>query len=258
MTVDIKAARHREAAVRRRKWKAALAAISDLVFPPACASCGSPNLDSGRALLCADCRGILLKNQRPRCARCCRPISEFSLVCAQCTSTGRLAYSAGVCVGAYAEQLRETVLRSKKASELPVTAALAELLCEVRGETLRGWQVDGVAAMPMHWLRRLGRGVNGPQLIAERLSRTLSASDWSGVLVRRRNTPPQASLPPSARLANVRGAFRVRRGRRIRGKRVLLVDDVMTTGATCQEAAATLLRAGASEVFVAVIARSDS
>ncbi len=77
------------------------------------------------------------------------------------------------------------------------------------------------------------------------------------VLVRHKRTKTQAELAPSLRFANVRGAFRVRRPDAVRGARVLLVDDVLTTGATCSEAARTLKRAGAAWVAVAVVARTQ-
>ena len=77
------------------------------------------------------------------------------------------------------------------------------------------------------------------------------------ILVRRRNTLPQASLAPSRRFENVRGAFRVRRPETVKGARVLLVDDVLTTGATCSEAANVLKQAGVAMVAVAVIARAE-
>lgn len=77
------------------------------------------------------------------------------------------------------------------------------------------------------------------------------------ILIRQRNTLPQARLPPSRRFANVRGAFRIRRPDAVRGARVLLVDDVLTTGATCSEAAKMLKQAGAASVAVAVVARAQ-
>ncbi|MEX2185995.1 MAG: phosphoribosyltransferase family protein [Pirellulales bacterium] len=178
--------------------------------------------------------------------------------CSHCGVKPKHAFAASVCQGAYEGELREVVLRTKLPAEFPLTAALAELLFESVGETIAPWRVDRVVAMPMHWMRRFLRGGNGPELIAQRLAGRLGVVASSRLLVRRRNTPPQASLPPSARQANVRGAFRVRRPGSVQGSRILLVDDVMTTGATCREAASTLIAAGAAAVFVAVLARADS
>jgi predicted amidophosphoribosyltransferase len=81
----------------------------------------------------------------------------------------------------------------------------------------------------------------------------LAEADW---LMRRRRTPSQGMLGPAARARNVRGAFALRRGRSVKGKRVVLVDDVMTTGATAEECARVLRRAGAAHVGVLVLARA--
>jgi ComF family protein len=111
--------------------------------------------------------------------------------------------------------------------------------------------------IPMHWTRRIGRGINNPDVLAQCLAKSLGIPLRRDILVRRVNTTPQAALPPSKRFENLHGAFRVRRPQAADGARVLLVDDVLTTGATCSEAAKMLKRAGAAAVFVAVVARAQ-
>ena len=113
-----------------------------------------------------------------------------------------------------------------------------------------------VAPVPMHWVRRLGRGWNHSSGLARRVARRLKLP-MDDELVRTRNTPPQVGLPASQRAGNVRGAFAVPRPKEVAGANVLLVDDVMTTGATANEAARTLRRAGAERVIVAVVARAE-
>ncbi len=108
----------------------------------------------------------------------------------------------------------------------------------------------------MHWVRRLARGTNAPEVLAERLAQRLGVPFFP-LLARRRHTAPQSSLPRAARLTNLRRAFRLRPSYHCQGARVLLVDDVLTTGTTCGEAASTLLRRGAASVSVAVLARAE-
>jgi len=108
----------------------------------------------------------------------------------------------------------------------------------------------------MHWRRRWVQGVNSPDLVAQCLAAELGIPVDLGVLCRQRNTIPQANLPPKQRFANVRRAFAVASGYDLTGLHVLLVDDVLTTGATCSEAARALKAAGARRVSVAVVARA--
>jgi ComF family protein len=236
------------------------------LLPPLCAYCGAAGDGAGdvyvdgasAAQFCDACRALLTRDRRPRCSRCCGLLPASAEECVRCGDWPARSIAAAVCLGGYERELREAVLRTKRATEFPLAAALASLLWESAGATIAAWDIDGVVAMPMHWMRRFVRGANGPDAVAVRLARSLRVAEYSRVLKRRRNTPPQASLPPSARRTNVRGAIRVRRPSRVLGRRILLVDDVMTTGATCREAAATLLAAGAEAVFAAVLARADS
>jgi predicted amidophosphoribosyltransferase len=108
----------------------------------------------------------------------------------------------------------------------------------------------------MHWRRRRLRGANSAERMAGRLARMLSIPAIA-LLRRTRATRMQAGLSPSERQANMKGAFAARRGQPIAGARVLLVDDVMTTGATCGECAKALVGAGAAAILVAVAARAE-
>jgi ComF family protein len=152
--------------------------------------------------------------------------------------------------------LRSAVLRLKRPREEFLNLALADLSCELHGAALRDFAPDVVAPIPMHWQRRLVRGVNSPELLAERWSDRLRVPLARRLLVRQRNTPPQADLPPGKRFSNLRHAFRAGATYNFRGVKVLLLDDIMTTGATCHEAAKTLRSAGASDVAVVVLARA--
>jgi len=175
--------------------------------------------------------------------------------CIRCRKTP-LKFDAVVALGSYHAGLRYSVLRMKLPAHDVLSMAFGRLLAERRRELLLGLCADVIIPIPMFWTRRLGRGKNNPEVLASCLAKPLGISARRGVLVRCRNTPPQAGLPPSQRFRNVRGAFRVRRPDVVKGARVLLVDDVLTTGATCSEAAKMLKQAGASMVAVAVVARA--
>jgi len=134
---------------------------------------------------------------------------------------------------------------------------MGQLLGLCRGQQILAMCPDVVLPVPMHWRRRLMRGVNNPDVLAESLAKGIDVPDVPRVLCRCRNTLPQNKLQPRDRFRNVRGAFRLRKGYDLEGLRMVLVDDVLTTGATCSEAARVLKEAGASMVIAAVLARTE-
>ncbi len=160
-------------------------------------------------------------------------------------------------LGHYEGPLRTSILRIKREVEQPLAEALARLFVRECGTHLAEHQFDVVVPIPMHWMRRLVRGVNNPDVLARRLAQRLGIPSAPHLLKRRRSTPPQTGLTRQGRLLNVRGAFQAGPNADLPGARVLIVDDVMTTGATIGEAARVLHEAGAAFVGAAVLARAD-
>lgn len=245
--------------VRRRAARCATAGVN-LLFPPHCAYCHADmagNRDG--VLLCTDCRLLLGPESWPCCRRCGAMGSAEDGSpdgCERCGDTP-LRFSAVIPLGAYRDDLRGVVLRMKRSSHELLSAAMGRLLALRRADRLAALNVDLIVPVPMYWTRRLRRGTNSAEILAQRLGKDLRVPVGGRVLRRRRNTLPQADLLPKERFRNVRGAFCVRSGYRLDGLRVLLVDDVLTTGATCSEAARMLKQAGADMVAVAVIARAQ-
>jgi ComF family protein len=158
-------------------------------------------------------------------------------------------------LGGYGGLLRDAVLRAKHPRGDDVAAALATLLHRHHAATIAAWAPDVVVPVPMHWWRRVVRGTSAAEVIAGRLGK-LSGLPVRWSLRRNRATVMQNRLPFGERRANVRDAFGGRR-RGVAGMRVLLVDDVVTTGGTLSACRRVLSTAGAAAVHVAVIARAD-
>ncbi len=230
----------------------------DLLFPPSCVQCRDdlePSTD--RIQICQPCRDELAA-AGPSCRRCGRPAASADDDLEDCHGCRdeRLAFDTAVGLGVYEGELRRAVLRAKKWTGESTAIALAELLCQRAGDKFAVDQPEVVVPVPMHWSRRLQRGTNGANVLAEIVARRLGVPSARGLIVRRRNTLPQFTLPRSKRFRNVRGAFRLSTAYDLRAERVLLVDDIMTTGATCHEVARVLRSAGAKHISVAIIARA--
>lgn len=241
--------------------------LLDVLYPPRCAYCDADLPSAAGPMFCDACRRNLALAAIPRCLRCgaARPASRSEREgmpqpapadgCRRCRGRD-FAFQGVACLGVYEGELQAAVLRTKHHQQDRLTRQLAELLWDCRADEIRAFQAEVVAAVPMHWTRRIHRGANGPDAIAEVLAARLGVPAVP-LLRRVRRTQRQGSLPRVERLRNMKNAFGARRRCRCAGARVLLADDIMTTGATCGEAARLLLRMGAAAVAVAVLARAE-
>lgn len=229
------------------------------MFPPVCLGCDREERPGPLPLgLCLPCRGRLKPVRGPVCNGCGEPLAAVGVpagyLCAGCRRRPP-AYDALLAGWWYLPPL-EPVVRALKFGRLEFLGGqLAAALARRFGRRLE--PVEAVAAVPLHWRRRLVRGYNQAEAIARPLAHRLGRP-LVPALRRRRPTRPQTALARAERGRNVRGAFRTRRAARaaVRGSSLLLVDDVATTGATLDQAAAELLRAGASKVVALVAART--
>lgn len=231
----------------------------DLLYPPRCVCCHA-EIEAGEdeSFLCPNCLVHLGPETWPGCRRCGARVADDLPPLEWCSLCRHvpLKFDAAVVLGSYHAGLRDVILRMKRPAYEPLSVAMGDLLVRRRREQLQEYRADLIIPIPMYWSRRFRRRMNSPEILAKCLGRHLDIPMQRSVLVRQVNTLPQANLPPSRRFRNVKGAFRVQRPDRVKNARVLLVDDVLTTGATCSEAAKVLKQAGAAAVTVAVIARA--
>lgn len=277
MAADARTSRHRQAALiaaralvplrlvrpaiasGRTVGAAALDGLVELLFPPACANCHCELATSGDGLLvCEPCREKLAGEARARCRRCAAEVPEGLSASDRCSACrhARFAFDAVHALADYRGELRQAVLRLKRVGHEPLANALAEMLWRSSSAGLEACNFDVIVNTPMHWWRRWRRGTSSPELLAAGLSKRLNVLHRPRAVACRRLRPLQSTLSRHQRMANVRGAFALRRGQPFRGARVLLVDDVLTTGATAGELSRLLKDAGAQSVMVAVVARA--
>lgn len=227
--------------------------LGDVLMPPLCLGCDAPVTE--RQTLCAMCWKAIHFINEPFCP-CCgapfdTPMGEGAL-CSTCVEH-RPVYEAARSVFLYDEASKPLILRFKHGDQLHGLPMFAQWLART-GESF--WQdVDGIVPIPLHRWRLLKRRYNQSALLAIALGRLVHKKVCVDALVRTRPTPPQGHFSKKQRLLNVRGAFALRRSMDVRGLNLVLVDDVLTSGATVNECARILLAAGAARVDVLTLAR---
>lgn len=232
----------------------------DLLATPQCGNCGC-EVDSarGEAMLCLQCRDELsVGASLRRCTRCAMPLPvELADRCPHCSNL-RLWHDEIWTWGTYDAALRRALLRIKNPGHDVLSDALASLFWARWGDKIAQSSFDAIVPIPLHWARRFSRGTNSAEVLAECLGRRSGLTVVSRILARRRKTIPQSGLTRRQRQINIRGALVLRKGYVLDAARILLVDDIYTSGATCIEAARVLKAAGAARVGVAAIARADA
>lgn len=256
-----------------------LRAAVDAVFPPRCRACGDFLLtDKGpgsgsetfadglahgfSALLCDDCRQRFLPVRSPLCTRCGAMFpggAGEDHLCGECLDEPA-AFGRARAAGVYDDVLLELVHVFKFRNRTELARPLAGLLKEAFHRFWNRSEIDGVVPVPLHPRRLRSRGFNQSELLARgwadlEKGQMRSAPLLAGALVRRRSTAAQSSLGRRDRLKNIRGAF-APGIQSVSGMRLLLIDDVYTTGATARECSRVLTEAGAARVDVLTLARA--
>ncbi|NTW22306.1 ComF family protein [Candidatus Falkowbacteria bacterium] len=220
----------------------------DAIFPKRCAGCGKQG-----EWLCKACSGILFFRPQQDCLVCGQPNQDGG----KCTHCAPLAHSRRVlCAFSYHQDIPVRLVKIFKydfvrSADQVLGTLMADFLARqdnIPKELL-------VLPVPLHGKRHRWRGYNQSALLAEAIASYFGWSYDSGILFRHKATKPQAKMESSARCLNVDGCFSVRSGLNLKGLRVMLVDDVVTTGATVESCALVLKRAGAKSVDVLALIR---
>lgn len=234
-----------------------LNAALGLVYPEACQICGEERAAPDAGFVGPRCRSHIRFIQPPFCARCGLPFEgelTTSFECGNCRGED-LHFSSARSAAAARGPVLEAIHRYKYQRALWFEPFLAELLIRRAAPELRRERWDWIVPVPLHPVKQREREFNQAERLAFRLGRAAGIQVRAGLLRRTLPTRTQTLLTREQRTANVRKAFELRADCRLRGRRIVLLDDVFTTGATTNACAKALRRAGADEVCVWTVAR---
>lgn len=231
--------------------------LIDLLMPPRCLSCGV-HVDEPHNV-CGGCWSKLTFIAQPYCVTCGVTMPESASPEAECLECIEHPppYAKARAALEYNEHSTSLITRFKYSDQLQLAPLLTRWM-EAVGKTLL-MQADMIVPVPLHWTRLFTRKYNQAAILAQMLSKHSGKIYAPELLKRTRRTPPQARLTKSQRLKNVQGAFQLHKQAKkedVKDKTILLVDDVMTTGATIRACSKILKKSGAKKVFVLTAART--
>ncbi len=232
--------------------------FAEILLDDCCAGCGETRQgDESQPCYCHGCEQQLAPSPRHRCRRCsaeCGPWSAIDRDCVHCRGR-RLRFSAAVSLGTYEGLLRREILAAKWSWSSARIQCLGQLLANHCSDAIVEWAPTLMVPIPQHWKKRLTRHFNPAERIAAEIARRHRIPLDLHMLLRSRASRPQKRVAMARRFENQQDSFQLKSPDDVRGHRVLLVDDVLTTGATCAAAAQVLLRAGAQSCHVVVLGR---
>ena len=233
-----------------------LQGLSHLVYPPHCLVCSTHDTahppGSG---VCPPCRAAIVFNRPPFCRKCSRYLGiSATNICKECRNAKpSFDFAWSACL--YEDPLKDLIHRFKYGQKTQLRRLFAEMTISfIKEYGLDTQQFDAIVPIPLSATRSRERGYNQAQLLAQELAREFSIPLAQNQLRRIRHTHPQSFLDEKQRWTNIKGAFTIRKLKNFERKNILLIDDLLTTGATASEAARVLKNAGAGTVGVLTLA----
>ncbi|MBN1663771.1 MAG: ComF family protein [Deltaproteobacteria bacterium] len=238
--------------------KRILAGLADLIFPPRCIACEKILIDEEHHSFCCDCYDRIGFVRSPVCTQCGIPFAgkeQEDHPCGECL-TGKPVFTAARCVGRYEEPLLSCIHQFKYNANIGAGRRLGKLMAQYEYPAFRISDYSLIIPIPLHLKRLRERGFNQSLILAKEIAKQHHLPVDFMNLKRQVYTKPQVNLGKDERQANVRGAFKAVDAGRINGEKIILVDDVYTTGSTVRECATVLMKAGAQDVAVLTLARA--
>lgn len=230
--------------------------ILNYLLPPRCLKCGKVlTEDSG---LCSDCFNEISFISQPYCRKCGHPFEDApankQMLCGNCLKKKSSPFRLSRSAFRYDEASKPLVLSFKFQDKTENAVVLAKMMY-VAGHDIWEQGVDIIVPIPLHYARLIKRRYNQASLLAKQLEKLSKIKVDYDSVVRHKHTRPQVEFSGHQRVKNVHGVFSVKHPEKLKGKRVLLIDDIMTTGSTLKECAIAMKKAGAKSVDTLTVAR---
>lgn len=230
--------------------------ILDLILPPRCLKCGKVLHDGDG--LCPECFNELTFISQPYCSKCGQPFEKApqnrKMLCGHCLQDKKSVFRMSRAAFRY-DDVSKPLILAFKFYDKTESAKLFARWMKNAGKDIFAEGIDVIVPIPLHYTRLIKRRYNQAGLLAKELSKITGYHVDYDSVVRHKRTRPQVEFSGHARVKNVKDAFSVKHLEHIKGQRILLVDDVMTTGSTLRECAAALKAAGAKSVDTLTVAR---
>ncbi|MCQ2741532.1 MAG: ComF family protein [Alphaproteobacteria bacterium] len=234
-------------------------ALLDLILPPRCLLCGSVMTEEKG--LCDECIKKIDFINGPICYECGQPLTDSlsngrkHLLCGSCLKPHKKIFKISRSACVYDEVSKKLILDFKFYDKTDLASFLAKMMY-VSGKDIFSEGVDVIVPVPLHYTRLLKRKYNQSALLAKQLGKLTQTEVDCATLVKRYRTKPQVECSGEERLKNVRGAFQLKDLEKFRNKRILLIDDVLTTGSTLKECASVLKKAHPKSICSLTVARA--
>lgn len=221
--------------------------IKGVLFPRRCPICDSV-LELNGKKICGDCREKLVYIFEPKCKKCGKQLQKLEQeYCYDCKNRKHY-FKSGIAGFSHIGEIKKSIYKIKYKGKREYIDFYTEEIVKNFGKEVMDWECDGIIPVPLHKKRKLKRGYNQAEIIGKRISKMTGIKQYNDILVRVKNTKPQKELNDEERRKNLENAFKIKKNI-VELKKVILVDDIYTTGSTIDACAKVLLQNGVEEVY---------
>lgn len=229
--------------------------LLDIIYPRRCPVCEDIIVEKGR-LICHGCAKKISYVKEPRCKKCGKSISlDEKEYCFDCEKTEHF-YDMGLSVFKHNKDIKNSIYRFKYSNKREYGKFYCEQLVNHLGKTIKSWGNCVIIPVPLHKSRKIKRGYNQSEILAEGIGKLLGIEVDKNLLIREKKTVPQKELSVSDRKKNLENAFKINRDI-VQYRHVILVDDIYTTGNTIDSCSKVLKSKGVEKVFFITLSIGD-